>query len=267
LARYGQNEPPVRLAFSRDFGPTGFQTIVSGSNAGLTFARRERGPATARPGPLAPLGSSLSLLSHTAPSRWTAFTTTMSLQARAWAVRAAVLAPARRRARRAAPPTSPSNQPVAARPALHGPWAPCGSRRASVTKYASCGSAWFPGRLLTGDPWWTTRGPRGSCKRCNSLNVRFALKATEVLRCRELTRCANRRQMHCSKDSRYSITSSARCWRNQGTSSPSALAVLRLMTSSNLVGPSTGRSAGFAPRSMRSTYAAARRNESFLSTP
>jgi hypothetical protein len=30
------------------------------------------------------------------------------------------------------------------------------------------------------------------CKR-SSLNVRFAPKATEVLRCRELTRCANRR--------------------------------------------------------------------------
>jgi hypothetical protein len=34
----------------------------------------------------------------------------------------------------------------------------------------------------------------------------------------------------------YSITSSARCCRNQGTSRPSALAVLRLITSSNLVG-------------------------------
>jgi len=45
----------------------------------------------------------------------------------------------------------------------------------------------------------------------------------------------------------YSITSSARCWRNQGTSRPSALAVLRLITSSNFVGCSTGRSAGLAP--------------------
>ena len=38
----------------------------------------------------------------------------------------------------------------------------------------------------------------------------------------------------------YSITSSARCWRNQGTSRPSALAVLRLITNSNLVGCTTG---------------------------
>ena len=38
-----------------------------------------------------------------------------------------------------------------------------------------------------------------------------------------------------------------------GTSRPSALAVLRLMTSSNLVGACTGRSAGFSPLRMRST--------------
>jgi hypothetical protein len=58
----------------------------------------------------------------------------------------------------------------------------------------------------------------------------------------------------------YSITSSARCWRNQGTSRPSALAVLRLMTISNLLGACTGRSAGFSPRSIRSTYLAAGRH-------
>src|SRR5262249_52258261 len=34
----------------------------------------------------------------------------------------------------------------------------------------------------------------------------------------------------------HSITSSARCWKNKGTSMPSAVAVLRLITSSNLVG-------------------------------
>ena len=38
-----------------------------------------------------------------------------------------------------------------------------------------------------------------------------------------------------------------------GTSRPSALAVLRLMTSSNLVGSCTGSSPGLAPRRMRST--------------
>src|SRR5438034_10136080 len=45
----------------------------------------------------------------------------------------------------------------------------------------------------------------------------------------------------------YSITSSARARRACGTVRPSAWAVLRLITSSNLVGCSTGRSAGLAP--------------------
>src|SRR5262245_45696933 len=45
----------------------------------------------------------------------------------------------------------------------------------------------------------------------------------------------------------HSITSSARCWRNQGRSRPSALAVLRLIARSNLVGCTIGNSAGFAP--------------------
>src|SRR6516165_5548887 len=45
----------------------------------------------------------------------------------------------------------------------------------------------------------------------------------------------------------HSITSSASCWRCRGTSRPSALAVLRLITSSNLLDWKTGKSAGFAP--------------------
>src|SRR6516225_3055491 len=65
----------------------------------------------------------------------------------------------------------------------------------------------------------------------------------------------------------HSITSSARCCRNQGTSSPSALAVLRFITSSNFVGCSTGISAGFPPCKILTTNAAARRNESGPSAP
>src|SRR5262245_11021800 len=57
----------------------------------------------------------------------------------------------------------------------------------------------------------------------------------------------------------HSITSSARASRVGGTSRPSALAVLRLITSSNFVGCSTGRSAGLAPLRILSTYSAARR--------
>src|SRR5262245_13301812 len=65
----------------------------------------------------------------------------------------------------------------------------------------------------------------------------------------------------------HSITSSASCWSCNGTSRPSAFAVLRLMTSSYLVGACTGRSAGFSPLRMRSTYDAPRRNKSKLSNP
>jgi hypothetical protein len=51
----------------------------------------------------------------------------------------------------------------------------------------------------------------------------------------------------------YSITSSARASTVAGTSRPSALAVLRLIASSNLVGCCTGKSAGLAPFRSRPT--------------
>src|SRR5262249_20633112 len=50
----------------------------------------------------------------------------------------------------------------------------------------------------------------------------------------------------------HSITSSARASSVGGTCRPSALAVLRLITSSYLVGACTGRSPGFSPFRMRS---------------
>src|SRR5262245_10438116 len=49
----------------------------------------------------------------------------------------------------------------------------------------------------------------------------------------------------------HSITSSANNCIALGTVRPSALAVLRLITSSNLVGCTTGNSAGLAPLRMR----------------
>ena len=58
------------------------------------------------------------------------------------------------------------------------------------------------------------------------------------------------------------ITSSARPSSEGGIARPRALAVLRLMTSSNLVGCSMGRSAGLAPFRILSTYMAACRNMS-----
>src|SRR5262249_51709395 len=51
----------------------------------------------------------------------------------------------------------------------------------------------------------------------------------------------------------HAITSSARASSVSGTVSPSPLAVLRLSTSSYLVGACTGRSAGFSPLRIRST--------------
>src|SRR5262245_59725713 len=51
----------------------------------------------------------------------------------------------------------------------------------------------------------------------------------------------------------YSITSSVRTSRIGGIERPSALAVFRLITSSNLFGCSTGKSEGLAPLSIRST--------------
>jgi hypothetical protein len=55
------------------------------------------------------------------------------------------------------------------------------------------------------------------------------------------------------QDEPYSITSSAVASNPGGIVRPSVLAVLRLTTSSYLVGACTGRSAGFSPLRMRST--------------
>src|SRR6516162_3078947 len=64
---------------------------------------------------------------------------------------------------------------------------------------------------------------------------------------------------HCAAKQRdklpppHSITSSARCRKNKGTSRPSALAVLRLITSSNFVGNSIGKFPAFSPLRILST--------------
>src|SRR5262249_19256760 len=57
----------------------------------------------------------------------------------------------------------------------------------------------------------------------------------------------------------HSITSSASARSDGGTVRPSVLALFILMTSSNFVGCSTGRSAGFAPLNILSTKLAARK--------
>src|SRR5262249_40965809 len=69
---------------------------------------------------------------------------------------------------------------------------------------------------------------------------------------RERPRCRAAEQRDELAAAGHSITSSARASRLGGTSKRSALAVLRLITSSNRLGRSIGRSAGLAPRRMRS---------------
>src|SRR5947207_399768 len=92
--------------------------------------------------------------------------------------------------------------------------------------------------------------------------VRFSLNSRhsdDRLRC---PLCAKSRPMQRSKRDRYSITSSARPSSVAGTSMPSALAVDRLMTSSNLVGCWTGKSAGLVPLRILCTYVAVCRDKS-----
>src|ERR1700716_988173 len=73
---------------------------------------------------------------------------------------------------------------------------------------------------------------------------------------------ANSGLTHRSKQHLYSIITSARASSVGGTSIPSALAVFILMINSKWVGCSTGRSAGWAPFRILSTYTAALRYRS-----
>src|SRR5262249_8826272 len=63
------------------------------------------------------------------------------------------------------------------------------------------------------------------------------------------------------------ITLSARASTLGGIVRPICFAAFRLMTNSNFVGCSTGRSAGLAPFKILSTYVAARRSKSGKLTP
>ena len=76
-----------------------------------------------------------------------------------------------------------------------------------------------------------------------------ALPPKADIRPRDQDVCFGPKSDSCSaaKMDRYSITSSALACNDNGTVRPSALAVLRLMTRSNLVGNMTGRSDGLVP--------------------
>ena len=93
-------------------------------------------------------------------------------------------------------------------------------------------------------------------KRKSSLRayvVRCSSRSTDLLWIAPCPKSARKRLMHRSKQRRYSITSSAAISKPGGTVRPSSFAVLRFTTVSYLVGTCTGRSAGFAPRRIRST--------------
>src|SRR5262249_16845437 len=73
--------------------------------------------------------------------------------------------------------------------------------------------------------------------------------------------------LHSSLDTRpffHLITLSARASTLGGIVRPICFAVLRLITNSNFIGRSTGRSAGLAPFRILSTYVAARRKLSAM---
>ena len=87
-----------------------------------------------------------------------------------------------------------------------------------------------------------------SCKAMSAFTVAIRCKADMCSATRGCPLSANSGHRHL-----YSTTSSARASNVGGMVRPSALAVLRLMTSSYLVGACTGMSAGFSPLRMRST--------------
>src|SRR5262249_11705929 len=100
----------------------------------------------------------------------------------------------------------------------------------------------------------------------------YGLGQWDALPARDLTaaRAGPRRRAAEQRDevaAPHSITSSARASSVGGISWLSILAVLRLITNSNLVGCSTGRSPGFAPFNILSTNVAALLNNAEMSTP
>jgi hypothetical protein len=78
-------------------------------------------------------------------------------------------------------------------------------------------------------------------------------------------RAADKRDELAAAD--HSITSSASASSRSGTSMPSALAVLRLITNSNFVDCWTGKSAGLSPLRMRPAYMPPRRYASVMLVP
>src|SRR5262249_36828825 len=101
----------------------------------------------------------------------------------------------------------------------------------------------LPERVEQGRPIGRGRQPKETYPR-HLARLLLRARRERPTRCRAAEQRDERAALH-------STTSSARCCKNHGTSSPSALAVLRLMTRSNLVGRTTGKSPGLAPLRIR----------------
>jgi len=95
-------------------------------------------------------------------------------------------------------------------------------------------------------------------------DVPLTLALLRPRRERPRCRCAKQREEFAAL---HSITLSARASSVGGIVRPSAVAVIKFMTRSNLVGCSTGKPAGFAPRRILSTKSPARRNRSETFAP
>ena len=135
-------------------------------------------------------------------------------------------------------------------------------RRIACPKAQDCARL----RLITSGICDQRNGVQGSvCTAAfRAANVRFGSKA-DILMCRADVRFTpksrhRRAQVACplcakstyamQQKMSYSISSLARCRNDSGIVSPIALAVVRLMTRSNLVGCPTGRSAGHCRAAM-----------------
>src|SRR5262249_48952518 len=100
---------------------------------------------------------------------------------------------------------------------------------------------------------------RAECIQIRAVAVRRCAGEKPDHRHRALLRARRERPRRSAAEQRdelvalHSITSSVRARTDVGISRPSALAVLRLITSSSLVGACPGKSAGFSPLRMRST--------------
>src|SRR5262249_8177773 len=95
-------------------------------------------------------------------------------------------------------------------------------------------------------------GERGISRRPNQ--EPYPVRSAGLLRARcERPRCRTAKQRDELAAATHSMTSSARASNGGGTVRPSAFAVIRFTIRSNLVGCSTARLAGFAPRRILST--------------